>query len=64
MIDKIAFQINGGKLICRRNGVGTTGWLSEKNNFKVLHYFTIQENFQFNKDLNISYFPKQYKKKT
>ena len=25
MTDKVAFKINGGKLICRRNGIQTAG---------------------------------------
>lgn len=58
MTDKVVFQINGKKIICRRNGVRTTGQLPEKNDFKLLPYLLTPENFQFNKDLNINLFPK------
>lgn len=56
--DKVVFQINGKKIICKRNGVRTTGQLPERNDFKLLPYLLTPENFQFNKDLNINLFPK------
>lgn len=46
--------------ICRNQ----TGLLFEKNNLKFLPYLRIHKKVKFNKELNINYFPKEYKKKT
>lgn len=45
--------------ICRKQ----TGLLFEKNNLKFLPYLRIHKKVKFNKELNINYFPKEYKRK-